>query len=135
MNNIKTWRERVEYPDHGLGIRARDAAIDAEITELRTALAERDAELTKAQDELNCTEVELEVAACNLPEDKFNQDFECMGDFARAVSEWYKAELATLQAAATQALEALIYHTAQTRPIVNTQVAIHSLQSALGEPT
>ena len=94
MSEIKTWQERVEYPDHGLGIRARDAAIDAEITDLRTALAARDAELTKAQDELNCTEVELEVAACDMPEEKFNQGFECMGDFVRAVSEGYKAALA-----------------------------------------
>lgn len=41
--NIKTWRERLELPDHGLGIRAVDFAMQAEIDELRAALAARDA--------------------------------------------------------------------------------------------
>jgi len=112
------------------------------LAQLLATLAERDAELTKAQDELNCTEVELEAAACNLPEDKFNQGFECMGDFARAVSEGYKAELATLRAAATKALEALIIqptmrhstHVLRTETMARNE-AIAALQSALGGPT
>ena len=87
--SIKTWWDREQATGQ-----STHSAMQEEIADLRTALAERDAELTKAQDELNCTEVELEVASCNLHGDEFNQGFECMGDFVRAVSEGYKTQLA-----------------------------------------
>lgn len=79
----------------------------AERKEAAALIRELVEELSKAQDELHCTEVELEVAACSLPDDAFNQGFECMGDYVKAVAEGFKAALAARDAECIGLREAL----------------------------
>ena len=56
-----------------------------------------EAELEKAQDEINCAEASLEAASCDfdINDQRFNQGFECLGDFVQAVSTAYREQLAT----------------------------------------
>jgi uncharacterized small protein (DUF1192 family) len=65
---------------------------DESIAELRAEVERLRTELTKAQDELNCTEATLEAASCDLPSAAFDNGFDCMGDFAMAVWQGFKSE-------------------------------------------
>lgn len=57
----------------------RVAELEAERDELRK-------ELDAAQQELNCGEAEIEAALCALPEGAIPTDYECLGDYIRAVT-------------------------------------------------
>jgi hypothetical protein len=68
-----------------------EQAADA-IESLQAEVERLSTELTKAQDELNCTEATLEAASCDLPSVDFDNGFDCMGDFAMAVWQGFKSE-------------------------------------------
>ena len=90
MSEINLWQY---LPPEDVNNYKQSSELD-ELAALRAELAEVKSDLEKALDELNCTEVELEVASCSLPVDKFNDGFECMGDFVRAVVGEFKVALA-----------------------------------------
>lgn len=123
--------------------------VDADNKALRTQLAQQ-AEMVekcvvemnanadageKAQDEINCAEAALEALTCEFTdstiESKFNDGFDCLGDYISALHDVIKTERERKDAAIRAALDAMQYHVSQTRPIHKTLEAIEHLKKAL----
>lgn len=68
---------------------------------------ELESELDKAQDEINCAEASLEAFACEFEDEKFNQGFDCLGQYVTALHEAFKVERDALQSQLTEAQAAL----------------------------
>ena len=128
MSNIKSWQERSGKNVTGL--------MDDEITDLRTALAERDALITTLRLGRSKALTELTtLRAVSAERDSVVANLQKAYDDLYAEST---RDVTTLRAAATQGLEALI----ETRHSIgygkrydSLKATITALQSALGGPT